>query len=322
MKLHRWNVAGVLFAAAVGVVALGAGGCTATATGSVGVGPTPEPSISVFPGCSADTSLGCEGTSLGITCPTGTQPDSSQYYCSEPASDGAGNDNYCCITWSGGSDCAIDDSVDCSASDSWGFTCTGTDSPDVGDPTLVCSVPGGTGTQFCCTDGTTVVTGGSSGGGSGGGSGGTMPTCAADSSLTCDAGSTGYTCTGGAVIGTDDPTFICSDPTAMQDGTNGQCCITTFTDSSCQADSSLQCEEPSIGFSCATGDNPMDSDPTLNCSVPAGDSSGDHFLLRVERKANPTIGRRRVGAASLRAFGDGEAGPRLALLIEVPAAAC
>src|SRR5580692_795164 len=112
MKLQSWNVVGVVVFG-LGVCALGAttGGCSSTASGSLTIG-TPDPSIGSFPGCTADSSLSCEGNSLGVTCPSGTDPDSSTYYCSIPTSTADG-DSYCCLTWQGGSDCTNDPSVTC-----------------------------------------------------------------------------------------------------------------------------------------------------------------------------------------------------------------
>jgi hypothetical protein len=272
MKLQRLNAAGV-FVFGLGIVAIGAisAGCTASASGSITVG-TPDPTLSDFPsGCTQDSTLDCTGNSLGITCPTGTSPDSGQYYCSIPTSTSAG-DSFCCLTWDGGSDCTDDPSVTCPDPNSFGFSCQNGDTPDQGDNTLTCSVPGGTGQQYCCTDGTTVVSSSGGSGSSGGSSGGGTPTCSADSSLQCDAGSDGYSCDSGAAIATDDPNYICSDPTQMSDGSSGYCCITNFSGGTCTQDDSVTggCAYPSIGFTCTGSDSPSDADSSLTCSVPGG----------------------------------------------------
>jgi hypothetical protein len=267
MKLQRWNVVGlVVFGAGIGAIIATTGGCTASASGSVGL------DIGDFPGCAEDDSLDCSGGGFGITCPSGTSPDNGQYVCSDPQAN-ANGDGYCCIDFSGsypsGDSCAVDDSVTATCEyPSYGFTCTGSDGPDTGDSSLVCSEPGGNGMQYCCTDGS----GGGSGssGGSSGSSGGTTPTCAADTSLQCDAGAYGVTCDAGAELATDDPSYICSTPTMNSDGSSGYCCVENFTDSSCTADPSLDCQDPSIGFTCTGTDSPSDSDTTLTCSTPGG----------------------------------------------------
>jgi hypothetical protein len=97
---------------------------------------------------------------------------------------------------------------------------------------------------------------GSSSGSSGSSSGGS-DTCTADTSLTCDAGFDGYTCTGNA---TPDPAYICSH------GSADYCCITNWTDSACVGDDSIGCEYPAVGFKCSTSDSPATSDTQLTCS--------------------------------------------------------
>jgi hypothetical protein len=283
MKLQRWNVVGVVvFGVGACAIMTATGGCTASASGSVGGGLV----IGDFPNCTEDDSLDCSGGGFGITCPSGDSPDNGQYVCSDPSTMADGTDGFCCIDFSGsypsGDSCAVDDSVTATCEyPSYGFTCTGSDSPDTGDSSLVCSEPGGNGMQYCCTDGSGGGSGGSSGS-SGGSSGGTTPSCDADSSLSCEMGSTGYTCTDGATIASDDPTFICSDPTMMSDGSNGYCCIMALPSSStCSQDDSVTgCQDPSIGFSCTGSDTPSDADSSLNCSTGTPDGSNTDYCCQ------------------------------------------
>jgi hypothetical protein len=108
--------------------------------------------------------------------------------------------------------------------------------------------------------------GGSSGSGSSGSGSGGSDTCTADTSLTCDAGFDGYTCTGSA---TPDPAYICSH------GSAGYCCITNWTDSMCVGDGSIAgCVYPSVGFKCSTSESPAASDTQLMCSSGSAEPNG------------------------------------------------
>jgi hypothetical protein len=273
MKLHGLTIGSILLC--LGVAGVGAAGCTATASGAAGTTSgsgsggsgsggtgTPQPTVSDFPNCTADSSLACDPSAIGITCPGGTSPDSSQFDCSIPETNSDGTDSYCCITFSAGGSCAPDNTVTCPDPLSYGFTCTTPgDTPDTFDCTLNCSVDQGTG-AFCCTDNGVCSTS-SSGSGSGGGS------CASDSTLACDAGSDGVDCPAG--VAPDASFGICSDPSPQADGTDGYCCVTaTFTD--CVQDDSVTaaCDFPSFGFSCSPGSpDPSTDDPSLTCSAPA-----------------------------------------------------
>jgi hypothetical protein len=269
MKLHVWKtVGGLLFC--IGASALASAGCPSSSTTSGGGGGPPA-------NCTADTTLSCEGDSIGYACDIGSNPEDedTSLSCSDPAM-AAGEDDYCCFTGFTGSSssCVADDSVDCSAgADSFGYSCAdSTDDPTTLDSSLNCSggVADGSKTDFCCAfDG-----GGSSGGTS---SGGIPAGCEADDSLDCSGGGTGISCPSGTTP--DDTAGVCSVPQPSTDGTtDGFCCI-PITDTGCTQDDTVTggCDYPSYGFSCASGSpDPSTDDPSLTCSAAVTDpTTGD-----------------------------------------------
>jgi hypothetical protein len=205
----------------VGMVAVGAAGCSSSSSPGGSTGHTRTPPGSAPSGCQDDPSLGCSSDALGITCPSGTSPDSSTLVC---------------------------------------MTCsTATVDPSTGD------------SLYCCVD---SYTGSSSGTGS---SGGTTSGCSPDPSLTCDAGSDPYDCAAGDNPETYDASLRCSDPSPQSDGTDGFCCATGFSGSTCAQDPTVSgCGYPSVGFSCTGSDTPDQADATLVCSsAPIDPTTGD-----------------------------------------------
>lgn len=140
MNLHALGVAGCV----AGLV-----GCTASAQ----IVP-PPPAV---PGCAQDLSVvGCQQPATGYSCGNGESPEQSDpsLVCSvgNPSSDGFVL--YCCIQFAS-STCAEDPNVQGCRGASFGFSCTGADTPDQADSTLVCSsaTAGGDGALlYCCTD--------------------------------------------------------------------------------------------------------------------------------------------------------------------------
>ncbi len=143
------------------VVLVGAGGCTASASASASAGP-------VSSDCSADSSVNCANGSSGYSCPSGeAAPDESgtDLVCSVPVSVN-GVDEYCCydntLTAPSGSTCEQDSSVsgcqaDSAGNPSYGFSCTGSESPDSDFSNITCSpgtpgsdAQGDSATLFCC----------------------------------------------------------------------------------------------------------------------------------------------------------------------------
>jgi hypothetical protein len=239
-------------------------------TGSGSSGGTPAPTVDDFPGCAADSSLACAGASIGISCPSGTNPNSASYACSSPIINPDGTVGYCCIWFPSGGGCAPDPSVTGCLFPSYGFSCSVPgDTPDTFDCTLNCSVDNGSGT-FCCVD--NGVCGAGNGGSSSGGS-----TCVADLSLSCDPGTDGVDCPAGRNPEMDLPGYLCSNPSPQSDGTDGYCCATGFSGSTCMQNSSVPgCVYPTIGFSCTGSDTPDMADPSLTCSAPVTDpTTGD-----------------------------------------------
>jgi hypothetical protein len=121
-------------------------GCTATAE----VAPPP-------PGCAQDSSVGgCRGPSTGFLCGNGESPDQSDssLVCSDGTPSSDGFVLYCCIQFTS-STCAADPSVQGCRGVSFGFSCTGSDTPDESDSSLNCSpaTQGDNGALlYCCTD--------------------------------------------------------------------------------------------------------------------------------------------------------------------------
>ena len=122
------------------------GGCSTTVEGS------PAPPAA---GCQQDSSVaGCDSPSTGYSCDTGDSPDQSDssLVCSVGTPSG-GLLLYCCIQFTSSS-CQADPSVQGCAGDSFGFSCTGTDTPEDADSSLNCSsaTPSGNELLYCCTD--------------------------------------------------------------------------------------------------------------------------------------------------------------------------
>jgi len=109
--------------------------------------------------CSFDPSVaGCPGGTVGYSCAGGASPpDASDpsLVCSDPTISGP-DDLYCCYTNTtvvAASTCSQDFSVAGCPPDSYGFSCTGADTPDQDYSNLNCSsgTPGNGATLFCCT---------------------------------------------------------------------------------------------------------------------------------------------------------------------------
>jgi|SRR5580658_1678707 hypothetical protein len=140
------SVENMLRGACLLVLVVGAG-CSATASpGAPAPGSTCEPDDAVTSKCTGGNGYSCEGSDT---------PDEADptLLCSvgEPLScDEVG---YCCVTaFASTVTCAPDSTVTGCVSPSIGFSCTGTDTPDEGDMTLICScgVVSGSETLFCC----------------------------------------------------------------------------------------------------------------------------------------------------------------------------
>lgn len=97
------------------------------------------------------------------------------------------------------------------------------------------------------------------------------PNCTEDDGLACTGGSTGFSCSAGSNPEDEDDSIACSTPVVS--GTQDTyCCFTDFggSDGTCQPDDALQCQSGTVGYSCASGDDPTLYDSTLTCSAASG----------------------------------------------------
>jgi hypothetical protein len=162
--------------------------------------------------CTADSTIACTDGSSGYSCtgaetPTDSDPTQS---CGAGVSDNNGNTNFCCITTTTSS-CTADDTVAGCGGGSYGFSCTSTDAPSDGDPTLTCSdsTSGPNGSSLYCCIGFTPGT----------------SSCMPDETVAgCSGGSFGFSCTSTDTPDQTDSTLTCSDPTAGPDGEMLYCC--------------------------------------------------------------------------------------------------
>jgi hypothetical protein len=240
-----------------------ASACTVTATATP---PPPPPPTSSSP-CSQDSSIStCVTGAVGYSCGTAVQPPDQAdptLVCSVPTTQG-NLDLYCCYTNTtkpSSSTCSQDQTItgcmpDSAGNPSYGFSCTGTDTPDMDYSGITCSAgtPGSAATLYCCSYGTPMTT----------------STCSQSSTVSCVAGTTGWTCTGSAQPEDSNSGLVCST-----DGAGNYCCST----STCNYDSSIStCVTGAVGYSCATGAQPPDqADPTLVCSVPTTQNNVDTY---------------------------------------------
>jgi hypothetical protein len=212
-------------------------------------------------GCAADSTLACVSGTTGESCFGGALPDSSSQICSDGTSMTDGSIGYCCAPFSGGvGTCAADPSVTGCQYPSYGVSCASGDVPTTYDASLVCSNPTASGGEdlYCCTYGTASTA-----------------TCTSNSSLSCVAGSAGFSCPAGSSAPASDGS--CSIPvTDPTTGDDDYCCLTTLP-TSCTLDDSLVCVAGSWGFTCAAGDSPDASDPTLVCSAPTSGTTTDSY---------------------------------------------
>jgi hypothetical protein len=142
---------------------------------------------------------------------------------------------------------------------------------------------GSTGAELGCSS-SSGDDGSGSGSSGGGSSSGSLPVpsgCAADDSIDCSGGGTGFSCPTGDNPENIDPTYDCSTPQSS-DGEDDFCCFTGFdgSSSSCVSDDDLTsvCPDPdSYGFQCDSGDDPSTLDPSLDdCSTATPDPDGVH----------------------------------------------
>jgi hypothetical protein len=104
-------------------------------------------------GCNSDSSISCANAANGYSCSGDSQPtDGDSNLDCGPGTADESNTDFCCITL-GQSTCAPDSSVQGCQGNSYGFSCTGSDTPDDADSSLNCSTgtPGNGATLYCCS---------------------------------------------------------------------------------------------------------------------------------------------------------------------------
>ncbi len=198
----------------------------------------------------------------GFSCTGNVTPDGANYFCSSPTATSNGSSQYCCLLTTATTTCAADSSVAGCQAGSYGFSCTGSNTPDQTFTNLTCSsgTAAAGATLYCCADGTSVATG----------------TCSADAAITgCVGGSSAYKCTGGI---TPDPSLKCSTGVAGPAGDVYYCC--GGTGGTCSADSSVTgCTGGSSGFSCTGAGAPDATNLATLCSVGVAASDGSGTTL-------------------------------------------
>ena len=112
--------------------------------------------------------------------------------------------------------------------------------------------------------------GASSGGaGSGGGpstGGANAGTCTPGSAtLTCNANSVPYSCTGSAQPSQLKPPVDCLVGFTPLNGVSAHCCIVGPQQTTCGGDPSVSCAAPRMGYSCTGADTPAQADQKLTC---------------------------------------------------------
>jgi hypothetical protein len=237
----------------IAVVLLGA--CQANTTDNFLNPPNGPPST-----CNVDSAVeGCLGGSVGYTC-MGDRPDDGDVslVCSDGVAAAAGLTAYCCAPfgtyWN---DCNVDTSIAGCVDNSYGFSCTGEESPSEADASLVCSAgtPSGSDTLYCCNS--AVL----------------KPTCAPDAVIqpSCQGVAIGYSCTQGDTPTSSDSDLACAPSSITESGVVGYCCIPfTAAPSTCQLEASLEgCAASDYAFSCSDGATPEALDPGLSCKPTA-----------------------------------------------------
>jgi len=180
--------------------------------------------------------------------------------------------------------CTTDDTLACSGG-ATAFACYG-DNPALEDPTYTCTLPAACADPCGCLDPWCCFLTPHGFG---------LTTCVADYALTsvCPPGpdSYGYQCVPGADPTTLDAWLACDLPTPDADGVHNDYCCTLSGDGgsgngivgpppfSCFTDSTIDCSGGGAPYSCVTGANPEEENPTISCSTPQPDATtgGDDY---------------------------------------------
>ncbi len=204
--------------------------------------------------CAADATVSCAtaGTT-GYSCPSSVTPDAS-LDCSTGTPAAGGGMTYCCGTPATTVPaCAADATVSCPTAGTTGYSCPSGASPDA---SLACS--GGTavangGVTYCCGTPTTSPT--------------MTSTCAADTTVACEMGATGYSCTGTDTPWQGTASLLCE--TTVVNGVTGYCCVNSGN-SCLQATPITDCTQGAFGVACTGADDPMTANASLACAADPG----------------------------------------------------
>ena len=132
-----------------GVKTIAAALCLAAAVAACTVNSTsPGPD-----GCNSDSTISCANAANGYSCAGDALPtDGNPRLDCGPGTADESNTDFCCVTLEQSS-CAPDSSVQGCQGNSYGFSCTGSDTPDDADSSLNCSTgtPGNGATLYCCS---------------------------------------------------------------------------------------------------------------------------------------------------------------------------
>jgi hypothetical protein len=178
--------------------------------------------------CSTSSSVTCEGAATGYSCTGTSVPSDSDATldCSYGTADN-GNTDYCCISLSSSVTCSQDTTVTGCQGDSYGFSCTGSDTPDQDQSGLNCSTgtAGNSGeTLYCCTFGDYDAGTDSSSSDDTSTGDGSSNSCVQDSTVSCTSPAQGWTCSGSDMPQQTDASLSCSTGTAGSNGQTQYCC--------------------------------------------------------------------------------------------------
>jgi hypothetical protein len=204
--------------------------------------------------CATDPAVtACSGGSVAYAC-SSDRPDhgDTNLVCDDGSPAAAGMTTYCCAPYGQyWSDCTVDTTVAGCTPASFGFRCSGPESPNEADASLACSAgtPSGSDTLYCCNS--EVLS---------------PPLCAACAADGAGCGAPSDCCS--AQCNADG---ACGPPSCGANGqkcsTDAACCSGSCLDETCAA---AGCEGDTIRYACVASATPADLDPALACGPGAG----------------------------------------------------
>jgi hypothetical protein len=173
-----------------------------------------------------------------------------------------------------GGQCSTDTSVIGCVGSSTGYSCTGGDTPDATDGSLICSAgtAGSAGTtQYCCVDAPLE----------------SNACSAASAAVNCGGSSIAFSCQGSGRPDQTNSSLVCSEGAPGNDGDTVYCCAAYMPSAgTCAQDTSVQgCGSSSIGFSCSGSDRPDQVNASLVCGN--GTSAGGTTLYCCDTSGTP-----------------------------------